>query len=239
MNRAVYIGCAGWSIPASAADQFPKVGSVLERYSQRFNCVEINSSFYRSHLPSTYVRWADSVPAQFRFSVKMPRTITHQARLVGTEALVEKFIDEVSNLGEKLGCILIQLPPSLAFDTSVAQPFVRTLRQCYPGMLTIEARHSSWFCPEADVLLSAQDISRVRADPAVAKIRQHEEGDVRYFRYHGSPKMYYSDYSLQRLTTLSEQISAIEKTVWCIFDNTALGAATFNATTLGELLGIV
>src|SRR5882757_510271 len=85
MTKTVWIGCAGWSIPTHLADRFPATGTHLERYASRFNAVEINSSFYRPHQTKTYSRWADSTPADFRFSVKLPQEITHRRRLVDAE----------------------------------------------------------------------------------------------------------------------------------------------------------
>jgi hypothetical protein len=77
--RKARIGCAGWSIPAAHRDRFGGGASALARYATRLHCVEINSSFHRSHKRETYARWAAAVPAQFRFAVKMPRTISHDA----------------------------------------------------------------------------------------------------------------------------------------------------------------
>ena len=110
------IGTAGWSVPSGFGDG----GSQLQRYAARFSCVEINSSFYRPHRPQTYARWAASVPAGFRFAVKAPRTITHDARLREPRALLQPFLEEIGALGATLGPLLIQLPPSLAFDAALA-----------------------------------------------------------------------------------------------------------------------
>src|SRR5690349_10182868 len=107
------IGCAGWAIPKQHAVLFPSSGSQLERYAQRFNAVEINSSFYRPHLPATYARWAASTADDFSFAVKMPKVITHMRRLAGAAEPLERFLDEVGSLGAKLGPLLLQLPPSL------------------------------------------------------------------------------------------------------------------------------
>src|SRR5687768_16375503 len=112
---AVRIGCAGWSLPRDSWPQFPETGTHLQRYAQRLNAVEINSSFYRPHQPATYERWAASVPAGFRFSVKVPKTITHESRLRSCDALLASFLAQATGLGDKLGCLLVQLPPSLAF----------------------------------------------------------------------------------------------------------------------------
>src|ERR1700749_132945 len=118
------VGTAGWSIPKTVGDAFPSPGSHLTRYAARFSAVEINSSFYRPHRPATYARWAASVQASFRFSVKLPRTITHERRLLECDDLLARFADEVANLGEKRGPVLIQLPPSLAFEASIAGRFL-------------------------------------------------------------------------------------------------------------------
>ncbi|ABM43978.1 protein of unknown function DUF72 [Acidovorax sp. JS42] len=125
----LHIGTAGWNVPQGSRHRFPAEGSHLERYAARLPAVEINSSFYRPHQRSTYERWAASTPPAFRFSVKLPRSITHTARLKGTDALLEAFLEQVQGLGERLGCLLVQLPPSLRLDRPVAEAFLRGLRE--------------------------------------------------------------------------------------------------------------
>src|ERR1700761_7871846 len=110
---ALFVGCAGWNLRKELVESFPLDGTHLQRYAARLNCVEINSSFYRSHRKTTYERWAASTPADFRFSVKLPKHITHVCRLVDVERHIRQFVDETSGLGSKLGPILVQLPPSL------------------------------------------------------------------------------------------------------------------------------
>src|SRR5689334_25168406 len=119
----IRVGTAGWSIAARYRPLFPETGSGLDRYAARFNAAEINSTFYRSHKRETYARWMAAVPDGFRFAVKIPKAITHERRLVDAAELVALFIDEVSVLGSKLGPLLVQLPPSLAFDAAVADAF--------------------------------------------------------------------------------------------------------------------
>jgi uncharacterized protein YecE (DUF72 family) len=235
------VGCAGWSLPRSEQERFAEAGSHLERYASRFGAVEINSSFHRPHRPSTYARWSASVPADFRFSVKIPKTITHNQRLRDTGELVETFLSEASGLGDKLGCLLVQLPPSLSFDLSVASGFFADLRSRMTGRMvgtiTCEPRHPTWFTPEADGLLQELEIARVAADPACVPDAAEPGGwrGVSYYRLHGSPRIYYSAYSEEYLAALAERIRAVTgdgRTVWCIFDNTTLGAATGNALDL-------
>ncbi len=122
------IGTAGWAIPASHSDSFPGEGSSLERYSARFDCVEINSSFHRSHRTDTWRRWASSVPEGFVFSVKLSKEITHKRRLVDCAEPLAAALAEMNELGERLGILLVQLPPSLAFEPEVADAFLTALR---------------------------------------------------------------------------------------------------------------
>src|ERR1700742_467290 len=129
-NAMVRIGTAGWAIRRELAAGFPAQGSHLTRYAAEFNAVEINSSFYRPHRPSTYARWARETPDGFAFSVKLPRAITHEKRLKDAGAALDEFLTQCGALGEKLGCILIQLPPSLAF---VRTDFFDRLRERYDG----------------------------------------------------------------------------------------------------------
>jgi uncharacterized protein YecE (DUF72 family) len=230
------IGCAGWSIPKEAAPRLPGDGSHLERYASVFPIVEINSSFYRPHRPATYARWAASVPDAFRFSVKLPRTITHDAKLAGVDALLDQFMLEAGTLGDKLGCVLVQLPPKLAFDGEIAADFFTRLQQRFGGMLALEARNPSWFAAPATGLLRERGITRVIADPAAGQPGPHEptSGAI-YMRLHGSPRIYYSSYPPQHLTALAHDMAlhtAAGRSVWCVFDNTASGAATVNALDL-------
>jgi uncharacterized protein YecE (DUF72 family) len=236
MGRAT-IGTAGWSIPAQHAGAFPREGSHLERYSRRFPAVEINSSFYRPHRPSTYQRWAATVPADFRFAVKMPKEITHTRRLAQVTEPLTRFLGEAGTLGEKLGPILVQLPPSLAFKPDLAGFFL-DLRACFEGDIACEPRHRSWFTDEVDYLLSELRIARVAADPAVVS-RAGEPGGwpgLRYYRLHGSPRMYYSAYPRDTLDVLAQRLAHDDGRAWCIFDNTAEGAATHDAMILTDIL---
>jgi uncharacterized protein YecE (DUF72 family) len=235
----VQVGCAGWSLPRETWPQFPVTGTHLQRYAARFNAAEINSSFYRPHQPVTYARWAASVPADFRFSAKLPKTITHEKRLRDCEGLLDAFLPQVTSLGEKLGCLLVQLPPSLAFDAASAGAFLRALRQRHTGGVALEPRHASWFTPAANALLKSEKAGRVLADPVMFDAGREPGGDpaLVYVRLHGSPRMYYSAYAPAVLDTLLVRLklaAASDASVWCIFDNTASGAAVPDALYLAR-----
>jgi len=237
MVRKAMIGTAGWSIPAQHAGAFPREGSHLQRYSGIFPAVEINTSFYRSHRPGTYGRWAATVPAGFQFAVKMPKEITHARRLVEAREPLVRFLGEIGSLGEKLGPVLVQLPPSLAYRAALADFFL-DLRTRFDGAIVCEPRHRSWFTDEVDQRLAELRVARVAADPAVVP-RAGEPGGwsgLLYYRLHGSPRMYYTAYSRSSLEALAPRLTGPAGPTWCIFDNTAEGAATHDAAALAGLL---
>lgn len=218
----------------SHAQHFPESGSRLERYSAQFSCVEINSSFYRPHKPATYAKWAASVPEQFRFAVKVPKLVTHEHRLKDVNEPLDRFLGEVAELGGKLGPLLVQLPPSLAYDGDVAAAFFAALRSNHKGQVVCEPRHPSWFSPEVDDLLVQFEVARVAADPALVPQAGEPGGwpGLVYYRLHGSPTIYRSAYSPEFLDGLATRIQAQvgqSVPVWCVFDNTAGGEATGNA----------
>ncbi len=162
----MYIGTAAWSLPRDVAAEFPGDGQQLERYARQFACVEINSSFYKPHRIETYARWAGMTPPHFRFAVKLPRAITHDARLRATRQPLNAFLAETVGLGDRLGVLLAQLPPSLPFEARVARTFFALLRESWAGPVACEPRHASWFEPAADRALEALRVTRVATDPA-------------------------------------------------------------------------
>lgn len=231
------VGCAGWSIPTPLAARFPEGDSHLERYARRFSGVEINSSFYRPHLPSTYRRWAATVPEGFRFSVKLPRAISHDRRLVDVEPALQAFLGQVEELGSRLGCLLLQLPPSVAYKSSVALHFFDLLARLHGGPVVCEPRHTSWFAHDATTALRERGIARVAADPARTTRARVPSGDrkLQYYRLHGSPRIYHDAYSAEHLRLIERRLRRHSSTTiqrWCIFDNTALGYAVANGLEL-------
>jgi uncharacterized protein YecE (DUF72 family) len=237
----ILVGCAGWSLPRAVQEAFGAGESHLARYATRFAVTEINSSFHRPHKRSVYERWAAAVPEDFRFCAKLPKTITHERRMVDCVGLLAEFLQQAAGLGPKLACLLVQLPPSLAFDAQVASAFLEVLRSQFAGAIALEPRHASWFAPEADALLRELRIARVLADPV-----RHDAGrapggwpQMVYLRLHGSPRVYYSSYEPQLLQELAARMRIAEADgaeVWCIFDNTASGAAAADALALQRRL---
>jgi uncharacterized protein YecE (DUF72 family) len=213
---------------------FPREGSHLQRYARIFDAVEINSSFYRPHQPQTYAKWAEAVPDGFRFAVKMPRLISHDKRLRDCEADLRAFLDQAGRLRGKLGVLLLQLPPSLAWDGPTASAFFERMRDLHDGPVACEPRHPSWFTAEVDAALRRCGIARVAADPARVPRAAIPGGDRRteYVRLHGAPRMYYDAYADPALESIARRLmrpSPRTRRRWCIFDNTALGHATADA----------
>jgi uncharacterized protein YecE (DUF72 family) len=244
----IRVGTAGWTLPRAHAARFPAEGSHLQRYSGALACAEVNSSFHKPHRRATWERWAQSTPDGFRFAVKMPKRITHEAKLIDTGALLLRFFGEIAGLNAapepKLGPVLVQLPPKLVFEEVVVREFLGTLRELHGGSVAVEPRHASWFTGAADRLLREFGAARVAADPPKGSPLAGEPGGsglLRYRRLHGSPRTYYSAYDDVFLKALAAQLRAealrdAASEWWVIFDNTALGHAAANALRVQKLL---
>ncbi len=178
------------------------------------------------------------MPEDFAFAVKLPKAITHEARLVAVAEPLGRFLEETDGLGTKRGPILIQLPPSLTFAASIARNFFALLRDRTANALVCEPRHESWFTAEADALLVRHRVARVAADPAPVAGSGEPGGwaGLRYTRLHGSPEMYRSAYDAKTVARHAQAATGAAVESWTIFDNTMVGAATVNAL---EMRGLV
>lgn len=240
-NTQLVVGTAAWSIPKVAAQFFPNEGSHLENYAKTLSGVEINSSFYKEHKPATYKRWSESVGANFKFSVKLSKVFTHTQKLLVTAEEVKTVLDGVRELGPKWEVLLVQLPPSLSFHDSTAYRFFEILRKHFSGMIAFEPRHKTWIEKPALLLQEQFRLTKVFADPEPCPLPQDQDLNFRhgcYFRLHGSPEIYKSNYEPTFLSTVFQQVqtrSTAHKPAWCIFDNTTFGYATLNALQMQKL----
>ena len=170
----------------------------------------------------------------------MPRTITHELKLEDARDPFVTFLAQTDGLAEKRGPILVQLPPSLSFDASVVTRFLDVVRTMYKGALVCEPRHATWFSPAVASLLDRYEVSRVAADPPPVPEASALAGSphVAYFRLHGSPRKYWSRYDEDAIATLAMTVRSLATAAeaWCVFDNTASGAAIENAWELRERL---
>ena len=238
--RNVLVGTSGWSLSRELAPGSSPELSGLERYAEYFNAVEVNSTFYRLPQPDTIRRWCDATPAEFRFAVKVPRSITHEARLAGVERELEAFCVLCARFEARLGPLLVQLPPSFPFEPALAAHFFEVLAQQSDARIVLEPRHLTWFTADAERLLTEHGIGRVAADPACCEAAQSplRSRGVTYFRWHGSPRKYFSAYLPESISVLADAILRARTSggargeVYCFLDNTALGAASVNALSL-------
>ena len=230
----IRVGTAGWSLPAKPEGE----GTHLRHYARTLGCAEINSSFYRPHRASTWAKWAAETPKDFRFSIKAPKAITHEAKLRDAGSLLKEFLEQIAPMGKKTGPILFQLPPSLAFDASLAEDFLGTVRDQYRGEVALEPRNASWFTDEVKATLAKNHVARVAADPPKGDPRAAEPGGATrlvYYRLHGSPRIYYSAYEDEFLDALAGKLRG-HRNAWVIFDNTVLSHAYRNAMSLQSLV---
>lgn len=224
----IRVGLAGWSNPPAKRSERDPDQTHLSYYAAHFSCVEINSSFYRPHQSATYARWRDETPAPFRFSVKMPRSVTHERHLKRCATEVGRFYEDIAALQPKLAAVLVQLPPSLEFNGRVVRTFFNSVPRLRGTNVVCEPRHPSWFTSAVESTLRDAGVSRVAADPARCPGAEVPGGVRRfaYFRWHGSPRLYYSKYSEAQLATFAAAVTKAKATeTWCVFDNTARHAA--------------
>jgi uncharacterized protein YecE (DUF72 family) len=239
-NLRIRIGTAGWSNPPAKRSHRDTDQTHLYYYAMHFSCVEINTSFYRPHRGKTYQRWRDETPASFRFSVKMPRSITHESHLRRCAGEVARFYEDIAALQPKLTAVLVQLPPSLEFERSAVRAFFKTVPQLRGAKLVCEPRHASWFTTAAEALLREAGVSRVAADPVRSTGADIPGGAQRfaYFRWHGTPRMYYSKYSQDQLAAFAATVrKSAAREIWCVFDNTARYAAWDDALQFAAVCG--
>ncbi len=142
--------------------RFLKSGDRLAFYAEHFDTVEVNVTFYRMPKPEAFRGWRDAVPDDFRFAVKASRYLTHIRRLVDPQQPVEFLMERATELGDKLGPVLLQLPPSLEIELDRLDETLRAFRGAVP--VAVEPRHKSWFVPELCALLRQHDAALVMAD---------------------------------------------------------------------------
>jgi len=185
---------------------------------------------------------AAATPEDFRFSVKAPREITHLRKLENCEDLFSEPACDLEGLGDRLGPILAQTPPSLPFNEARTAAFLNAFRARLDAPIVIELRHPSWFTEAADRLLADHGAARVAADPEPVPGAGLPGGDgCVYFRLHGSPVMYRSAYGRERLKTILDEVltwGSRDSDRWVIFDNTAMGEAAADALALSHMTGV-
>ena len=230
------IGTSGWNYKHWRGIFYPQnvpQSKWLEFYTEHFDTVELNATFYRLPSRSTFKRWYDRTPKDFLWSIKASKFITHTRRLKDCQEPLERLYEAIDPIREKLGAILFQLPPSLQFDPLVAEDFFRLLKRDF--RYALEARHKSWFQDQALQLMESHNIAFCISDTA-GRYPYHEAitADFLYIRLHGSRKLYASCYSEEEIVQWAGKLRRWKVSGFIYFDNDFEGYAPKNALQLLE-----
>jgi uncharacterized protein YecE (DUF72 family) len=232
------IGTSGWNYPHWKNVFYPPglpKSKWLEFYTDRFDTVEVNATFYRLPKPKTFENWYERTPEGFLWAIKGNKYITHTKRLRDSKEPLEKLYKAVQNLGEKVGPILFQLPPSLSFHQDLFREFCDNLDSAYRHVL--EIRHPSWIHEHVFQILKENNVAFCLSDTA-GRYPYHEvlTADFLYIRLHGSEKLYASKYKEAELQGWAKKISAWNMETCLYFDNDYQGHAVADAIRLREIL---
>jgi uncharacterized protein YecE (DUF72 family) len=236
----IHIGCSGWVYKHWRGTFYPEglpQKRWFECYSEEFDTVEINASFYRLPLASTFEGWRDKAPPGFRYAVKVNRFITHMKKLRDCEEPLDRFIALARPLGDKLGPLLYQLPPSLHKDVDRLEAFLKHL----PADLehVVEFRHKNWYDEEVLALLDRHGAGFVSHDMKDLASPRWASGKTVYVRFHGSSGRYHGRYSDEALLDWTDWLleqSREGRSVWCYFNNDIHGHAIEDARTLRSMV---
>lgn len=239
-RHQIFIGTSGWHYKHWKGPFYPRDianRDLLEYYTRFFRCVEINNSFYR--LPDCNVlnQWRESVPADFLFSVKASRYITHMKKLKDPEEPLERFLNRVAVLEDRLGPVLFQLPPSWHVNLKRLESFLDRLSSEF--QYTFEFRDPSWFDKQIFDLLAERNVAFCIYQLGDLKAPREVTADFVYIRLHGPSDSYQGNYSRRTLAGWAGAISSWVKqgkSVYCFFDNDQAGYAALNARELRKML---
>ena len=238
-----HIGCSGFSYKEWREEFYPKglaQSKWFSYYTQHFDTLELNVTFYRFPTLNSLRGWYDKAPAQFSFSAKVPRSITHFKKFEDTESMINDFYGLLKEgLQEKLACVLFQLPPSLIYSKEKLEKIVNQVDPAFNNV--IEFRHESWWKKNIQTVLKKHNISfcgvsfpKISFDDAIINT------PTCYYRFHGVPKLFYSEYDKTFIEKIHNQIIQNKKVerAYIYFNNTASLAALHNAKYFQSLIGL-
>lgn len=241
----MHIGTSGWGYGDWDRVFYPEgVKSTQDRlgfYARHFHTVEVNYSFYHLPKPETYQKWAAVVPPDFIFAVKASRFITHIQKLQGVKESWSKFIANARVLGDRLGPILFQFPPSFKADPKRLSRFLDLLRkETEPSIPPVfEFRHTSWFAKEIYTILSEAGASLCISHSSRYPCVEEVTSNLVYYRFHGPKELFASCYSDAELKYWAKKIKPLLKSgkaIYIYFNNTLNGYAVENARTMSGLI---
>ncbi len=247
-NDNVFLGTSGWSYK-EWEEVFYQKGEKrkLRAYSRVFGTVEIDSTFYRYPSKGMVMGWLRYSPSDFVFSAKLPKVITHDKKL-GLKGDVKADLDAYLELmrplqlGGKLGCLLIQLPPKYGYNSESLESFFKLLDPLF--RYAVEFRNLSWMRPETWDLLNEYNVAYVNVDEPLLPPEVHLTADITYFRWHGRAERPWFDYLYEK-AELDEWVPKVEeaaknvKKVYGYFNNHFHGYAPENCLYLIEKLELL
>jgi uncharacterized protein YecE (DUF72 family) len=241
MSPQLFIGTSGWNYSSWRDDFYAGVPRKwwLEYYSERFNALEVDGTFYHLLRENVATSWYERTPADFHFAIKAHRYITHLKRLEPQAASFKLQRDSTAALGEKLAAMLWQLPPNLPKDMSKLVGFIAQLDSWRNVRHAVEFRDQSWFDDEVAALMARGRIAVCQSDSAAWPMWQAITTDLVFVRLHGHESTYASNYGPDSLRQWAEQIQqwlSDGRDVHVYFDNDAKGYAPWNAAYLAEIL---
>lgn len=240
-NIKWHIGCSGFSYKEWKEEFYPRglaQSKWFHYYTQHFTTLELNVTFYRFPTLNSLKGWYDKAPEAFSFSAKVPRSITHFKKFEETERMLDDFYVLLrEGLKEKLACVLFQLPPSFTYSEDKLEKIIKQINPSYKNV--IEFRHESWWRKDVQKILATHNISfcgvsfpKILFDDAVINT------PLCYYRFHGVPKLFYSEYDQLFIEKIYSQISESKKVkeAFIYFNNTASLAALHNANYFQKLI---
>jgi len=243
MATHIFIGTSGWNYAGWKDDFYTGVPRKwwLEYYSESFNALEVDGTFYHLLRKNVAKSWYERTPADFHFAVKGHRYITHIKRLEPPGESLKLQRDSTAPLGEKLAAMLWQLPPNLHKDMRKLAVFIAMLAMWPEVRHVMEFRDQSWFDDEVATLMARERIALCQSDAATWPMWRAITTDLVFIRLHGHAATYASNYERDLLELWAKGIRQWlddGRDVHIYFDNDAQGHAPWNALTLADILGV-
>jgi uncharacterized protein YecE (DUF72 family) len=234
-----YIGCSGFHYKEWKELFYPEKlpqSKWFEFYCEHFNTLEINSTFYKFPTEKSLVKWYNTSPEDFKFSVKAPRLITHYKKFSGCEILLQDFYTSISKgLQDKLGCVLFQLPPQLVYTPEMLDLIMSSVDASFKNVF--EFRHLSWW--NENVFTQFKNRKLIFCSISFPKLPDEVKATASniYYRFHGVPVLYKSTYSEKFVENIYQEIKIqAPKEAWVYFNNTWGNAAIINSKYLQKLI---
>ena len=236
----IHVGCSGWVYKHWRGILYPEglpQRLWFQRYAEEFDTVEINNSFYHLPKPETFDKWRKQAPPGFCYAVKANRYLTQAKKLKECEEPLERMMSAARHLGDRLGPILYQLPPSMKVNLERLESFLKILPKDVTSVF--EFRDKSWYTAEVLALLDRHGAGFVAHDMKGLASPRWASGKAAYVRFHGARGKYWGRYSDEALLGWTDWIidqARTGKSCWCYFNNDIHGHAIEDARTLKSMV---